>query len=72
MPYVHIRVTDEGVTTEQKAELISGATELLQTVLNKNPATTYVVIEEVPLDNWGVAGMPVEQFRAQLAHSESQ
>ncbi len=72
MPYVHIRVTDEGVTREQKAELISGATELLQTVLNKNPATTYVVIEEVPLDNWGVAGMPVEQFRAQLAHSESQ
>ena len=66
MPYVHIRVTDEGVTKEQKAELISGATELLQSVLNKNPATTFVVIEEVPLENWGVAGMPVEQYRAGL------
>ena len=64
MPYVHIRVTDEEVTEDQKAALISGATELLQSVLNKNPATTFVVIEEVPLANWGVGGMPVEQYRA--------
>ena len=71
MPYVHIRVTDEGVTEQQKAELISGTTELLQTVLNKNPATTFVVIEEVPLTNWGVAGMPVAQYRAQLTNTKS-
>ncbi len=64
MPYVHIRVTDEEVTEDQKAALISGATELLQSVLNKNPATTFVVIEEVPLANWGVGCMPVEQYRA--------
>ncbi len=71
MPYVKIQVTDEGVTAEQKAELIKGTTELLRVVLNKNPATTFVVIEEVPLDNWGVAGLPVEQFRQQLTDEES-
>jgi 4-oxalocrotonate tautomerase len=63
MPYVHIQVTDEGVSEHQKAELIKGATDLLVDVLNKEPATTFVVIEEVPLENWGIAGVPVTEFR---------
>ena len=44
MPYINIRITREGATAEQKAALISGATQLLQDVLGKNPATTVVVI----------------------------
>lgn len=63
MPYVNIKVTNEGVTSEQKAELISGVTELLQKVLNKNPATTVVVIDEVETDNWGIAGAQVSTLR---------
>ena len=59
MPYVNIKITKEGATAEQKAELISGVTELLQRVLNKNPATTVVVIDEVDTDNWGIGGEPV-------------
>lgn len=56
MPYVNIKITKTGATAEQKAELIKGATELLQRVLNKNPATTVVVIDEVETDNWGLGG----------------
>ncbi len=63
MPYVNIKVTDEGVTPEQKAELIKGATRLLQTVLGKNPATTVVVIDEVSTDNWGIGGEVVTRLR---------
>ncbi|EJE53934.1 4-oxalocrotonate tautomerase family enzyme [Acidovorax sp. CF316] len=63
MPYVNIQVTREGVTREQKAELIAGVTELLVRVLHKNPATTHVVIDEIELDNWGVGGLPVAEFR---------
>ncbi|TVP80905.1 4-oxalocrotonate tautomerase family protein [Thioalkalivibrio sp.] len=63
MPYVNIRITDEGVTREQKAELIAGATELLRRVLGKNPATTVVVIDEVATDNWGIAGEMVTERR---------
>lgn len=63
MPYVNIQVTNEGVTTEQKAELVAGVTELLQRVLNKNPATTIVVIDEVETDNWGIAGELVTERR---------
>ena len=59
MPYVNIKVTKEGVTSEQKGELIAGITELLQSVLGKNPATTVVVIDEIDTDNWGIAGEQV-------------
>ena len=63
MPYVNMKVTNEGITSEQKAELISGVTELLQKVLNKNPATTFVVIEEVETDNWGIGRGQVTKLR---------
>lgn len=63
MPYIHVRITDEGVSDEQKAEIIEGATQIMVDVLGKDPATTHVVIEEVPLANWGVAGLPVSEYR---------
>lgn len=59
MPYVDIKVTKESVTAKQKSELIAGVTELLQKGLDKNPATTVVVIDEVDTDNWGIAGEQV-------------
>jgi 4-oxalocrotonate tautomerase len=64
MPYVNIKVTREGVTPKQKARLIAGVTELLVDVLDKDPATTFVVIDEVDMENWGIAGEPVDIFRA--------
>lgn len=63
MPYINIKITREGATAEQKAELIKGATELLARVLNKNPKTTVVTIEEVDTDSWGIGGDPVEIAR---------
>jgi 4-oxalocrotonate tautomerase len=56
MPYVNIKITEEGVTPGQKAMLIEGVTNLLKDVLGKNPATTVVVIDEIPTDNWGIGG----------------
>jgi 4-oxalocrotonate tautomerase len=63
MSYIHIQITREGATAEQKAELIRGATELLVRVLDKNPATTFVVINEVDTDSWGIAGETVTVLR---------
>ncbi len=59
MPYVNIRITRDGATVEQKAELMRGVTELLVQVLGKNPQTTVVTIDEVETDNWGIAGESV-------------
>lgn len=67
MPYVNIRITREGATAAQKAELISGVTKLLQDVLGKNPATTFVIIDEVDTDNWGIGGEAVTMLRARAA-----
>ena len=63
MPYVNIKITEEGATAEQKARLIEGVTNLLRDVLGKNPASTFVVIDEVPTDNWGIAGEQVTSRR---------
>jgi 4-oxalocrotonate tautomerase len=70
MPIVTIQVTREGtkpganaVTAEEKAALIKGASELLSDVLNKPLDSTFVVIEEVDIENWGWGGLPVLQFR---------
>ena len=71
MPYVHIRITREGATPDQKAELIRGSTDLLVRVLAKNPATTFVLIEEVDTDHWGIGGETVTRLRrAQQAAPE--
>ncbi len=63
MPYVNIRITREGATADQKAALIRGTTDLLVNVLGKDPRTTFVVIDEVDTDNWGVAGDTVTALR---------
>jgi len=63
MPYVNIKVTKEGVSAQQKEKLIQGVTQLLFDVLGKKPRTTYVVIDEVETDNWGVGGETITAMR---------
>ena len=67
MPYVNIRVTDEGVTRDQKLALIEGATDLLSRVLNKDPSTTFVIIDEVDTDNWGLDRENITTRRSRAA-----
>ena len=74
MPIVNIQVTRESptpgaqsVTTEEKAKLIAGVSQLLLDVLNKPLDSTFVVIEEVELENWGWGGLPVPEFRKRRA-----
>jgi len=71
VPYVHIQITREGATPEQKSELIRGTTELLVRVLNKNPATTFVVIEEIDTDHWGIGGETVTTLRRRAREQET-
>ncbi|MEN2412303.1 MULTISPECIES: tautomerase family protein [unclassified Flavobacterium] len=63
MPYVKLELTREGVTREQKQQLISGITNLITEVLNKDPHLTHIVIQEVELDDWGYAGEQVSVLR---------
>jgi 4-oxalocrotonate tautomerase len=65
MPYVNVRITKDGVTTEQKAQIIAEITDTLQRVLNKRPDQTHIVIDEIETDNWGFSGLTTTEYRKQ-------
>ena len=62
MPYVNIKIAGKA-TKEQKEKLYEGVTTLLKDVLDKKPDSTYVVIDEVDTDNWGVGGLSLTERR---------
>lgn len=69
MPYVNIRVIKgDELTLTKKQQVIAGVTEVLQRVLDKDPAHTFIVIDEVDANNWGVNSQTV----ASLRESEAQ
>lgn len=63
MPYVNVRITDDGVTADQKCQVIAEMTDTLVRVLGKNPESVMVFIDEVSTDNIGLAGKSVTERR---------
>ncbi len=61
MPYVNIKLTPPGVSAEKKAEVIAGVTKVLQEVLGKKPELTFVVLDEIEPEDWGIGGRSVAQ-----------
>jgi 4-oxalocrotonate tautomerase len=70
MPFINVRLIDDGVTSDQKAQIIRGVTEVMVETLGKKPGGVYVVIDEVPLDNWGVEYESVTARRAKMVPAE--
>jgi 4-oxalocrotonate tautomerase len=67
MPYVNVQITKDGVTTEQKAQVVKEITDTLQRVLGKKPEHIHIVIDEVELENWGFAGKLTSELRKRSA-----
>jgi 4-oxalocrotonate tautomerase len=65
MPFVNVKITRDGVTVEQKAQIVSEITATLQRVLGKRPDQTHIVIDEVDPENWGYSGMLTTEYRRQ-------
>ena len=63
MPYVSVRITNDGVTVEQKRQVVGQITRTLVNVLGKRPEHIHVVIDEVEPENWGFAGMLTTDYR---------
>lgn len=63
MPYVNIQITNENVTLSQKKALIEQTTRMLESVLGKNPNSTFVVIQEIDTDDWGWQGKTITEVR---------
>ena len=73
MPIVTVQVTKEGteagvdhVTPEQKAAIYMGMSQVLFDVLKKPPEWTWVIFQEVEMEDWGWGGMPVAEYRKKL------
>ena len=71
MPMVTVQVTREGnkpgvdhVTADQKAAIYKGVSQLLLDVLHKPLDSTFVVIEEVELENWGWGAQESPHFES--------
>lgn len=67
MPFVNVKITRDGVTAEQKAEIVADITATLQRVLGKQPELTHIVIDEIDPENWGYSGMLTTEYRRRQA-----
>ena len=74
MPMVTVQLTKEGTvpgadrtTLEQKAAIHKGMAEVLRDVLGKPVDWTWVVIQEVEMEDWGWGGLPVLEYRKKKA-----
>jgi 4-oxalocrotonate tautomerase len=65
MPYVNVRITKDGVTAEQKRQIVEEITQTLVKVLGKKPEHIHIIIDEVEPENWGFAGMLTTDYRRQ-------
>jgi len=72
MPYVNVRISADGNTAAQKLRVIERITQVLVEELGKDPAGTFVVIDEVSTDNWGHHGTSVTKLRAAKAAAAKQ
>ena len=63
MPYINVKITKDGVSAEQKAQIVKEMTQTLVTVLDKKPEHIHIVIDEVEPENWGYAGVLTTEYR---------
>jgi len=64
MPYINLKLT-AGVQRHEKEQIVQEFTAVLQRILDKNPHETHIIIEEIEQENWGLAGMLVDDYRRQ-------
>jgi 4-oxalocrotonate tautomerase len=74
MPIITVQVTKEGtepgvdhVTAEQKAAIYKGMSQVLYDVLGKPLESTWVIFQEVEMEDWGWGGLPVLEYRKRMA-----
>lgn len=67
MPYINLQITKDGVTREQKKQIVEEFTATLVNTLGKKPEHIHIVIDEIDADNWGFAGQLTTDYRKNLA-----
>jgi 4-oxalocrotonate tautomerase len=60
MPYVNIRIVG-GLSREQKARIAAEITDTLERIALKPKSYTYITFDEVPHENWAIAGQLLDE-----------
>lgn len=55
MPYVNIRIAG-ALSREQKQKIAAEITDTLERIANKPKSYTYIAFDELPYENWAIAG----------------
>tara|TARA_X000001036_G_C20646506_1_gene793235 strand:- start:1228 stop:1509 length:282 start_codon:yes stop_codon:yes gene_type:complete len=55
MPYINVKVAGK-LTKKQRKEIVTDITNTMLRVAGKPASSTYVQIDEVPRNQWGVGG----------------
>ena len=63
MPLISVEAVHP--TKEQKEKLIAELTKSASKILGVDEKFFYVLVKENDLDNWGVAGKPLQKFLAE-------
>ncbi|MFC3885538.1 4-oxalocrotonate tautomerase family protein [Bacillus songklensis] len=57
----------EGLPAEQKEQLIKETSDTVANVLNTPLSTVRVLIQEIPTENWGIAGESAKKKLSQVS-----
>lgn len=60
MPYVNIRIAGT-LTRDQKRRIAEEITDTLERVAGKPASYTYVAFDELPEENWAIAGKLLDE-----------
>lgn len=60
MPYVNIRIAGQ-LSREQKQKIAEEITQTLERVALKPASYTYIAFDELPEENWAIAGQLLDR-----------
>jgi 4-oxalocrotonate tautomerase len=55
MPYINVKLAGS-ISREQKKQIAKEITETMQKHAHKPPSYTYIVFEEVKMEDWAIGG----------------
>jgi 4-oxalocrotonate tautomerase len=55
MPYINVKLAGS-LSKDQKKEIAKEMTDLMQRVANKPASYTYIVFDEVEMEDWAIGG----------------
>jgi 4-oxalocrotonate tautomerase len=58
MPYINVKLAGS-LTREQKAKIAEEITDTMERVAHKPKSYTYIVFDEVEMEDWAIAGKPL-------------